>query len=267
MSYGVSLPVLGTAVRHKHENSVSDCAALIALAHLLLFAVEWLTEDCKMLDPEELAAGQDSSRLVLDICAPSRLSMPTAARLEKTAPRVELVGNVALNRNLTLSTNSLPSHFYNTLLAPHATHPNRTEMTQPTLESSGNNSTAASHQDQGHPTNQNLPPRADATEKVTLQQLMEQGLLGYNLEERSSIAIGDVWPSTYRLTDKEREKIRQALDQPLPEGDDFADEPVSKPYNPADPTPDWAKSEAWIEEKDSKGDWHIRFSRPVTNTV
>jgi hypothetical protein len=141
-------------------------------------------------------------------------------------------------------------------------------MAQPTLDSSGSNPVAASHQDQGHRTEQNLQPRADATEKATPQQLMEQGLLNYNLEERSSIAIVDIWPNTITLTDEDRESLRRVSGQPLPtEGDDFADEPVSRPYNPADPLPDWAKPEAWIEEKDSEGDWHIRFSCPMTDTV
>ncbi|KAL3418720.1 hypothetical protein PVAG01_10436 [Phlyctema vagabunda] len=127
-------------------------------------------------------------------------------------------------------------------------------MTQLILESSSNNSAAASHQDQGHPTDQNPSSQTDTTEKATLQQPIERVLLDHYLEERSCNAIWDIWPSAHTFTDEEKEEFLQGSNGPLPddEEDDFADEPVSK-YNPADPTPEWAKPEAWTDEKDSKG--------------
>lgn len=49
------------------------------------------------------------------------------------------------------------------------------------------------------------------------------------------------------------ESFRLARNQPSPDEDDFADEPLPKPYDPQTSPYDWARPEAWIKEKDSEG--------------
>ena len=67
------------------------------------------------------------------------------------------------------------------------------------------------------------------------------------MEQEVSIAI--MHPANRILTSSERaayeESSRLALSEPLPDGDDFADEPLSEPYDPETSTPyDWTKPEA-----------------------
>ncbi|KAH7417382.1 hypothetical protein BKA64DRAFT_636750 [Cadophora sp. MPI-SDFR-AT-0126] len=157
---------------------------------------------------------------------------------------------------------------------PHSTNSDRTKMSQPPLQLSGGKSESASNQSQDNSTDQNLQPRVDASGKATAQQhAMQQGLTMPNSEDQSNeiIAIVDIWPGYHNIqrklnmpnsyhytghcdiTDEQREQLARGAQGPLPDGDDFADQPI-KPYSPEDPPREWAMGpKAWVEEKDSKG--------------
>ncbi|KIM98738.1 hypothetical protein OIDMADRAFT_181973 [Oidiodendron maius Zn] len=82
----------------------------------------------------------------------------------------------------------------------------------------------------------------------------------YNPESGVSLAIGRPGDSTITLSDQEmaefEEYSRWARTQPLPEGDDFPDEPAPTPYiiDPETaPVYDWPPPETWIQETDSEG--------------
>ena len=72
-----------------------------------------------------------------------------------------------------------------------------------------------------------------------------------------SVAIWRPLGTTITLSPQERadyeEDMRLALRQPLPDHDDFAHLPLPPPYDPETGLYDWAKAEAWIQEKDSEG--------------
>ena|SRR5882757_7028406 len=80
------------------------------------------------------------------------------------------------------------------------------------------------------------------------------------MEQEVVMAIVTPAHSTITISDQMRadfeKAARLAQYQPLPDdnNDDFADEPLPRPYDPKSATvPDWAKSEVWIQEKDSEG--------------
>jgi hypothetical protein len=67
------------------------------------------------------------------------------------------------------------------------------------------------------------------------------------------------------ITDQIRAEHERVLseDEPLPDDDvdDFADEPLPTPYDPKSSTVyDWAKPEAFIQEKDGEGNDYRRIS-------
>lgn len=82
----------------------------------------------------------------------------------------------------------------------------------------------------------------------------------------------EAWDSSITLSAQEMADVQKAFDlaryEPLPDPDedDFADEPLPKPYDPESATvPDWAKPEAWIQEKDTEGNSNTRTSFSIIN--
>jgi hypothetical protein len=125
-------------------------------------------------------------------------------------------------------------------------------------DQNGSNQPAASRQDQ---TDQGPTRWANYTEQV--EQPMEQEVV---------MAIGTPARSTITISDQMRadfeKAARLAQYQPLPDNnnDDFADEPLPRPYDPKSATvPDWAKSEVWIQGKDSEGNSYSRISFSIIN--
>ncbi|KAE8442922.1 hypothetical protein EG329_002526 [Mollisiaceae sp. DMI_Dod_QoI] len=111
----------------------------------------------------------------------------------------------------------------------------------PTLhDQNSNNQPALPHQDQ---TNQTPIPRAEQAAQP--------------MEQEGVMAIVTPGTSTITITPQEKADFenhsRLARYQPLLDYDDFADEPLPKPFDPESCTYDWAKPEAWIEEKDNQG--------------
>ena len=97
------------------------------------------------------------------------------------------------------------------------------------------------------------------------------------MEQESVIAIMRPGDSIPFLSPQEKadfeEASRLAWSQPVPNEDDFAHLPPTKPYDPKTATvPDWAKPEAWVEEIDGEGNGYSRLGFSLvdldrTNTV
>jgi hypothetical protein len=102
---------------------------------------------------------------------------------------------------------------------------------------------------------------ADFANEPQAEQPMEQEVVVAIMRPGdSSIAISDQERSEYE------ERARLARYEPLPDEDDFADEPLPKPYDPESATVyEWAKPEAWIQEKDSEGNDYRRVSLSIIN--
>jgi hypothetical protein len=118
--------------------------------------------------------------------------------------------------------------------------------------------------------NQPAPPRQDQTDQgpTTSANYTEQG--EQPMEQEVVMAIMRPGDSSIAISGQERaeyeERARLASYEPLPDDDDFADEPLPKPYDPKSSTPyDWAKPEAWIQEKDSEGNGYRRASLSIIN--
>ncbi|CZS96995.1 uncharacterized protein RCO7_02718 [Rhynchosporium graminicola] len=99
---------------------------------------------------------------------------------------------------------------------------------------------------------------------------MEQALPDSNPEMQSTecIAIGDYWPGHCDITAEEIEEFLHGAQGPLPTEDDFADEPPPTPFNPENGIYEWARADAWVEEKDSKGRtvWRNRILGTTENS-
>ena len=125
-----------------------------------------------------------------------------------------------------------------------------------------------------HGNNQPAPPHQDQTDQSPTAQVEHTEQTEQPLEQEVSIAIVTPWWSTITLTAQEKadfEKAsRLARYQPLPDPneDDFADEPLPSPYDPnVDSRYEWAKPEAFIQEKDSEGNRYSRCSLSIINLV
>jgi hypothetical protein len=137
-----------------------------------------------------------------------------------------------------------------TTTAP-ATHP--TNMAPSKSDQNSSNQPAPPGQDQ---TDQRPTPGANYTEQV--EQPVGQEV---------SIAIMRPWNTTALLTDKMRADFENAARQPLPDAsfDDFPNEPKPPPFDPETSTYDWAKPEAFVQEKDSKGNDYKRVNIFIIN--
>ena len=118
--------------------------------------------------------------------------------------------------------------------------------------------------------NQPAPPRQDQTDQSPTPRPNDTEQAEQPMEQEVVMAI--VTPAHSAITISGRMKAdfekaaRLAPYQPLPDDndDDFADEPLPTPYDPESATvPDWAKPEAWIQEKDSEGNGYSRISFSV----
>ena len=85
------------------------------------------------------------------------------------------------------------------------------------------------------------------------------------MEQEISVAIVRPWYTIVPITDQIRAEHERVLSEhePLPDDDidDFADEPLPTPFDPKSSTVyDWAKPEAFIQEKDGEGNDYRRIS-------
>jgi hypothetical protein len=90
------------------------------------------------------------------------------------------------------------------------------------------------------------------------------------MEQEVSVAIVRPWNTSMPVTDQIRADFEKVLSerQPLPDDDvdAFADEPLPTPSDPESSTVyDWAKPEAWIQEKDGEGNNYRRVSLSIIN--
>jgi hypothetical protein len=90
------------------------------------------------------------------------------------------------------------------------------------------------------------------------------------MEQEVSLAIVRPWNTSIPVTDQIRADFEKVFSerQPLPDDDvdDFADEPLPTPFDPESSTVyDWAKPEAWIQEKDGEGNNYRHVSLSIIN--
>lgn len=108
---------------------------------------------------------------------------------------------------------------------------------------------------------QNRPNQSPAPQVGNTEQAEQR------IEQEVSVAIGRPAGTTITLSPQEiadyEEEMRLALRQPLLDHDDFAHLPLPTPYDPETGPYDWAKAEAWIQEKDSEGKRRLYCIRVV----
>jgi hypothetical protein len=120
-------------------------------------------------------------------------------------------------------------------------------------DQNGSNQPAPPRQDQ---TDQGPTPWADYAEQPE-QPMKQEVVMVIVTPAHSTITISDQIKADFEKAAR-LAQYQLLLDD---NDDDFADEPLPRPYDPGSATvPDWAKSEVWMQEKDSEGNGYSRIS-------
>jgi len=118
--------------------------------------------------------------------------------------------------------------------------------------------------------NQPAPPHQDRTDQGPTPRVHDAEQDSQPIEQEVSVAIMRPWNTTIPYSEEMRADFEKVFSerQPMPDDDidDFADEPLSTPFDPETSTPyDWARPEAWVKEKNSEGNDYRRVSLSIIN--